>query len=686
MSHLLDVRNLVTRFDTEAGVVYAVNDISYTLDAGESMAIVGESGSGKSVGVLSVMGLIPTPPGRVEAGEVIFQERDLLQLSNEAVRKIRGNEIALVFQDPMTSLNPVLNIDIQITEALEEHKGLSRTQARKQAVKMLQLVGIPNAAERLKDYPHQFSGGQRQRIGIAMALACSPSLLIADEPTTALDVTIQAQITELVVKLQQELGMAIIWITHDLGVVAGLVEKVAVMYAGFIVEMAPVHNLYHKTSHPYTLGLLESIPTIEGKEERLIPIKGQPPDLHKEPKFCPFAPRCRFSVDRCWQEVPPLNKVGDGHTSACFRWAEIRGAGGDEAKLAELQTVGEPAATAAATTPGQVGEGSDILLKVEDLKQYFPIKRGLLRRTVGYVKAVDDVSFEVYRGETLGLVGESGCGKSTTGLTILQLIEPTAGKVYLDGDELTALDGNELRETRRHMQMIFQDPYASLNPRKTVGSIVAEGLRIHGIGDKAEQQQRVEGLMAMVGLNPEFINRFPHEFSGGQRQRIGIARALATEPSFIVADEPISALDVSIQAQVVNLLDDLKNELGLTYLFIAHDLSMVRYISDRVAVMYLGKIVELGEGDAVFDSPLHPYTQALLSAIPLPDPDSESNRTRLVLQGDVPNPSNPPSGCRFHTRCQYATDLCSEADPEFRDLGDVSSQHFVACHYAEQFM
>jgi peptide/nickel transport system ATP-binding protein len=656
MSHLLEVRNLITRFDTEAGVVYAVNDISYTLDAGESMAIVGESGSGKSVGVLSVMGLIPTPPGRVEAGEVIFQGRDLLQLSNEDVRKIRGNEIALVFQDPMTSLNPVLNIDIQITEALEEHQGLSRAQARAQAVKMLHLVGIPDAADRLKDYPHQFSGGQRQRIGIAMALA------------------------------QEELGMAIIWITHDLGVVAGLVEKVAVMYAGFIVEMAPVHDLYRKTSHPYTLGLLESIPTIEGKEERLIPIKGQPPDLHKEPKYCPFAPRCRFSVDRCWQEIPPLAEVGAEHTSACFRWAEIRAAGGDEAKLAELQTVGEPEAVTAPAATGEVGDDNSVLLKVEHLKQYFPIRRGLMRRTVGHVKAVDDVSFEVYRGETLGLVGESGCGKSTTGLTILQLLEPTAGQVYLDGDELTALDGNELREKRRHMQMIFQDPYASLNPRKTVGSIVAEGLRIHGIGDKAEQQQRVEGLMAMVGLNPDFINRFPHEFSGGQRQRIGIARALATEPSFVVADEPISALDVSIQAQVVNLLDDLKNELGLTYLFIAHDLSMVRYISDRVAVMYLGKIVELGQGDDVFDSPLHPYTQALLSAIPLPDPDSESNRTRLVLEGDVPNPSDPPSGCRFHTRCKYATDLCSEEDPEFRNLGSGSGQHFVACHYAEEFM
>ncbi|MCP4167253.1 MAG: ABC transporter ATP-binding protein [Chloroflexi bacterium] len=687
MSHLLDVRNLVTRFDTEVGVVHAVNGISYTLDASQSMAIVGESGSGKSVGVLSIMGLIPMPPGRIEGGEVWFQDRDMLKLSAEEVRKIRGNDIALIFQDPMTSLNPVLNIDIQITEALEEHQGMSRAQAREKAVEMMKLVGIPNAADRLKDYPHQFSGGQRQRIGIAMALACNPALLIADEPTTALDVTIQAQITELVVRLQQELGMAIIWITHDLGVVAGLVEKVAVMYSGFIVEMANVSELYKKTSHPYTLGLLESVPTIEGKEERLIPIKGQPPDLHKEPMFCPFAPRCRFAVDKCFHEIPQLVEVGPEHTSACFRWQEIRAAKGDETKLAALQTVGK-AEELAASASGQeaTGQQRDIIVQVDGLKQYFPIRRGIMRRTVGHVKAVDDVSFEIYRGETLGMVGESGCGKSTTGLTVLQLIEPTAGKVYLDGEDLTEMDGNELREKRRHMQMIFQDPYASLNPRKTVGSIVAEGLRIHNIGSKTEQQQRVEGLMALVGLNPNFVNRFPHEFSGGQRQRIGIARALATEPSFIVADEPISALDVSIQAQVVNLLDDLKRELGLTYLFIAHDLSMVRYISDRVAVMYLGKIVELGECDDVFEIPLHPYTQALLSAIPVPDPDSEEGRTRIVLQGDVPNPSNPPSGCRFHTRCAYATDLCSQEDPQFRNLGTEEQRHMAACHYADQFL
>jgi peptide/nickel transport system ATP-binding protein len=684
MTHLLDVRNLVTRFDTETGTVYAVNGISYTLGQGESMAIVGESGSGKSVGVLSLMGLIPSPPGRVESGEVFFNGRDLLKLSKEQMRKARGKEIAMIFQDPMTSLNPVLNVGIQLTEALEEHQNMGRGEARQRAVEMLSLVGIPNAADRLKDFPHQFSGGQRQRIGIAMALACDPVLLIADEPTTALDVTIQAQITELVSRLQQELGMAIIWITHDLGVVAGLVEKVAVMYAGFIVEMAPVHDLYHRTSHPYTLGLLESLPSVTGTQDRLIPIKGQPPDLHREPTYCPFAPRCRFAVTQCWQENPPLIQAAPSHQSACWRWEEIRQAGGDEAVLATLETATEDEPVLAAAAAQEEKAEREVLVKVAGLKQYFPIKRGILRRTVGHVQAVDGVSFEVHQGETLGLVGESGCGKSTTGQAILQLLTPTAGRVFLRGQDLTELNSNQLRETRRHMQMIFQDPYASLNPRMTVGSIIGEALRIHNIGDKESRRERVEQLMALVGLNPNFINRYPHEFSGGQRQRIGIARALSTNPSFIVADEPISALDVSIQAQVVNLLDDLKAELGLTYLFIAHDLSMVRYISDRVAVMYLGRIVELGACDDVYDQPLHPYTRALLSAIPVPDPATESQRKRIVLEGDVPNPANPPPGCRFHTRCHFATEICTQQDPEYRNLGHESQPHWVACFHVEQ--
>ena len=679
MTHLLEVRDLVTRFETEDGTVHAVNGISYSLDAGESLAIVGESGSGKSVSVLSILGLIPSPPGRIERGEVWFSGRDLLTLSEQDICQIRGQEIAMVFQDPMTSLNPVLTVGTQVTEALTAHRRIRREDATQQAVEMLSLVGIPDAAERLKSYPHQFSGGQRQRIGIAMALICNPALLIADEPTTALDVTIQAQITELVADFQRRLGMAIIWITHDLGVVAGLVEKVAVMYAGYIIEMAPVRDLYVKTSHPYTLGLLESIPDLEGTEERLVSIKGSPPDLLEKPPGCPFAPRCRFVVDRCREENPPLVPIASDHYSACWMWEEVRNEAIQTGRM-------KPTAGTTKHVDDSQEQPSDILLEIQNLKKHFPIYRGVLRRRVGAVKAVDGISFNVRRGETLGLVGESGCGKSTAGEAILQLLEPTDGQVVFMGQDLTTLKDDQLRQMRRHMQMIFQDPYASLNPRHTVGNIISVGLHAHNVGRREERHERVAELMEMVGLNPSFASRYPHEFSGGQRQRVGIARALATNPTFIVADEPISALDVSIQAQVVNLLEDLKDELGLTYLLIAHDLSMVRYISDRVAVMYLGRIVEMGDRDEIFRQPLHPYTQALQSAVPIPNPDTEAKRQRIVLEGDVPNPANPPQGCHFHPRCAYATDVCRNEYPLFRNLNSEAQPHWVACHHAERFL
>ena len=678
MTHLLEVRDLVTRFDTDDGTVHAVNGISYTLDAGESLAIVGESGSGKSVSVLSILRLIPSPPGRIERGEVWFGGRDLLRLSEHDICQVRGQEIAMVFQDPMTSLNPVLTVGTQVAEALTVHRRARREDAKLQAAEMLSLVGIPDATERLESYPHQFSGGQRQRIGIAMALICNPSLLIADEPTTALDVTIQAQITELVADLQRRLGMAIIWITHDLGVVAGLVEKVAVMYAGRIIEMAPVRDLYVKTSHAYTLGLLESIPNLEGTDERLVPIKGSPPDLRVETPGCPFAPRCRFVVDRCREDNPPLARIRSSHLAACWQWETVR----DEALRAARVEATARTITREDDRPGTL---SDTLLEVHDLKKHFPVFRGALRRRVGAVRAVDGISFGIRRGETLGLVGESGCGKSTAGETILQLMEPTGGRVVFMGRDLTTLGDSQLRKMRRHMQMIFQDPFASLNPRHTVGTVIGMGLHAHDVGGSNERRERVALLMEMVGLNPSFAGRYPHEFSGGQRQRIGIARALATNPIFVVADEPISALDVSIQAQVVNLLEDLKDELGLTYLFIAHDLSMVRHLSDRVAVMYLGRIVELGDRTEIFERPLHPYTQALQSAVPIPNPDTEARRQRIVLEGDVPNPANPPRKCRFHPRCMHATEVCRNEVPLIRDLGSKARPHWVACHHAEQF-
>jgi len=671
---LLEVKDLATEFDTDAGTIHAVNGISYTLEAGESLAIVGESGSGKSVSALSLLRLVPSPPARNAGGEVLFRGSDLLRISDAEMRSVRGRHIAMIFQDPMTALNPVLTIRQQLIEGLIKHERCSAAVATERALEMLGLVGIPDPETRIGNYPHQFSGGQRQRVSIAMALMTKPSLLVADEPTTALDVTIQAQITDLVADLQRQLGMAMIWITHDLGVVAGLVDKVAVMYAGHFVEMAPVRELYARTSHPYTMGLLDSIPSLDGSEERLHPIEGSPPDPLAPTRGCPFAPRCRFVIDRCHEENPPLEMVAVEHQSACWQWETVRRASGVEQ------------AGRRGTKPNGADrrEEGEVLVQIRNLKQHFPIRKGILQRKVGAVKAVDGVSFSINRGETLGLVGESGCGKSTTGETILHLLEPTSGNVTFEGQDVALLDKKQRRDVRRNMQMIFQDPYSSLNVRYSAGEIVGEGLRIHRLGDKQQRRLRVGELMELVGLNPDWATRYPHEFSGGQRQRIGIARALATNPSFIVADEPIAALDVSIQAQVVNLLDDLKSELGLTYLFIAHDLSMVRYISDRIAVMYLGRIVELSSPDTLFERPLHPYTQALLSAAPIPDPEAEAKRTRIELTGDVPSPASPPRGCHFHPRCSYSTAICEEEYPDLRDLGTASTPHLVACHHAGQ--
>ncbi|MER9296277.1 ABC transporter ATP-binding protein [Mesorhizobium sp. M0621] len=665
---VLSVQELSVEFGPKGSSVYAVNDVSFDLAEGESLAIVGESGSGKSVTVQTLMGLIRKPPGRVTSGRALFRGRDLLAISDSELRQIRGRDIAMIFQDPMSSLNPVLTIGLQLTEALREHQGLSQPQAERQALDMLALVGIANAPQRMRAFPHQFSGGQLQRIGIAMALVCKPSILIADEPTTALDVTIQAQIVELVARLQKQLGMAIIWISHDLSLVAGFVDRVAVMYAGSIVECAPVDELFSATTHPYTIGLLNSIPSLTAANTRLVPIKGAPPNVTLPPTFCAFAPRCDYAEARCREQKPPLEMVGAGHTTACWRWRQVE-------RLPRAPTAASGAAPAA---PKQ-----EPLLVVSDLKVHFPIRRGVLRRQVGAVHAVDGVSFEVLRGETLALVGESGCGKSTTGRAVLGLERPSAGSVVFEGRDYAGATGEQLKQRRRDMQMVFQNPFGSLNPRMTVGRIIGEGLRAQKIGTRATRDTRVSELLALVGLREALRDRYPFELSGGQRQRVGIARALAANPKFIIADEPISALDVSIQAQIVNLLDDLKARLGLTYLFIGHDLSMIRYLSDRVAVMYLGRIVEIGTTAGVFGSPLHSYTRALLSAIPVPDPKAGGTHRRIVLGGAVPDPSKPPPGCHFHPRCPMASDICTRVTPEVRDFGSlISGQHLVACHHA----
>ncbi len=677
---LLEIQNLVTQFDTQEGTVHAVNGVTLTVHEGEILALVGESGCGKSVTMLSVMGLIPQPPGEIVSGEIFFDGKNLAKLGNKEMRHIRGNDMAMVFQDPNSSLNPVVSIGRQITEALKLHTDLSSSEARDRAIELLNLVGIPKAAQRVDDYPHQFSGGMRQRAMIAMALSCDPKLLIADEPTTALDVTIQAQIVELVKKLQDTLGMAVIWITHDLGLVANLASRVAVMYAGRIVEEGSVEHIYADSRHPYTLGLLKSIPQL-GVEvpEILQEIKGAPPDLMHDVNYCAFAPRCFLSDESCLASRPALMMTDiPGQLSACWHWESL--VKPENIPLAIPASRGDGLPGRLTGKNGKPGK-EDIIVRIEGLKTYFTIRKGILQRKIGDVRAVDGVDLLIRRGETLGLVGESGCGKTTFGRTLLRLYEPQAGSITFDGEELLSLNNQEMRSIRRRMQMIFQDPYSSMNPGMKVWEIIGEPLKVHGQGNNQEIKARASELLELVGLNANHIDRFPHEFSGGQRQRIVIARALALNPDFIICDEPVSSLDVSVQAQIINLLDELQREFGLTYLFIAHDLAVVRHISDRVAVMYLGKVVEIAERDDLYRRPFHPYTQALLSAVPVPDPAKIGTRQKVILQGDLPSPAAPPSGCRFHTRCPVVQmGLCDIDDPEFRRVGP---ERWVACHLVE---
>ena len=677
---LLEVQNLVTQFDTQEGTVHAVNGVTLTVHEGEILALVGESGCGKSVTMLSVMGLIPQPPGKIVSGEIYFDGKNLAKLSNKEMRGIRGNDMAMVFQDPNSSLNPVVSIGRQITEALKLHTDLNSSQAREKAIELLDLVGIPEAAQRVDDYPHQFSGGMRQRAMIAMALSCDPKLLIADEPTTALDVTIQAQIVELVKKLQRTLGMAVIWITHDLGLVANLASRVAVMYAGRIVEEGTVEHIYAQTRHPYTQGLLKSIPQLGvDVPELLQEIKGTPPDLMHEINYCAFAPRCYYSDESCRAARPSLMMTDVfAQFSACWHWESL--VNPETVALTTLNTTGDGTTDRLAEKNGSPSE-EDIIVRVDGLKTYFSIRKGMLQRKVGDVRAVDGVDLLIRRGETLGLVGESGCGKTTFGRTLLRLYEPLAGSITFDGEELLSLNNQEMRSIRKRMQMIFQDPYSSMNPGMRVWEIIGEPLKVHDQGNNQEIKTRAKELLELVGLNANHIDRHPHEFSGGQRQRIVIARALALNPAFIICDEPVSSLDVSVQAQIINLLDELQRKFGLTYLFIAHDLAVVRHISDRVAVMYLGKIVELAGRDDLYRQPFHPYTLALLSAVPVPDPAKIGTRQKVILEGDLPSPASPPSGCRFHTRCPIVQmGLCDIDDPEFRQ---VAPERWVACHLVD---
>ncbi len=671
---LLRVRDLKTWFDTPEGTARAVDGIDFEIGRGETLALLGESGCGKSISALSLLQLVPMPSGRIVAGQVWLNDQDVLALPEREMRRIRGRRIAMIFQEPQTSLNPVLTIGDQISEALPERNKLSRSQRVAQVSELLTAVGIADAERRYDEYPHQLSGGMKQRIMIAIALAAQPDLLIADEPTTALDVTIQAQILSLLKEIQKKTGMAILLITHDLGVVSETADRVAVMYAGQIVESASRAKFFSDPQHPYSRKLFRSIPGRLRRGAALEVIAGSVPSLLQEFQGCRFAARCDQAWDRCRQQAPS--------------WTELKGRGVrchlyDDPAVAPSPAGRKTSPVKKAAKRGKAakaGEAGDILLQVKDLKVHFPIHRGVFRRVVGQVKAVDGISLEIARGRTLALVGESGCGKTTVGKGILQLVPPIAGSVLYAGRELTQVPASELRALRRHFQIIFQDPYASLDPRMLVGEILEEGIRAQGINtSRSARQVKVSTLLQHVGLAPDARHRYPHEFSGGQRQRISIARALAVEPRLIVCDEPTSALDVSVQAQVLNLLKGLQDELSLSYLFITHNLSVVEYLAHDVAVMYLGRIVETGRAEEILASPKHPYTQALLSAVP--SIETKKQRTVIRLQGDIPSPSNPPSGCHFHPRCPQAMTVCRTRYP---DATRISTTHEACCHLLDE--
>jgi peptide/nickel transport system ATP-binding protein len=670
---LLEVQDLHVRFETSRGTVRAVDGISYNVDRGEVVAIVGESGCGKSVSSLAIMRLLAANTARIPSGRILFEGRNLLALSDDDMRAMRGRDIAMIFQEPMTSLNPVLTIGQQIMEPLFIHLEMSEAQARARALELLRLVGITDGERRLEQYPHHLSGGMRQRVMIAIGLTCNPKLLIADEPTTALDVTIQAQILELMKDLSRRLDIALIIITHNLGVVARYADRVNVMYAARIIEQGTADDVFLRPCHPYTLGLMRSVPRLDmPRGQRLETIEGLPPDLRSPPAGCRFAPRCPYRVEICDRD-PELREIAAGHRSACWRVNEIA--------AGTLVASNPPTKPAAAPDLAASRTAAEPLLAVDHLHKYFAIKAGgLLSSKTATVKAVDDVSFSIAAGETLGLVGESGCGKTTVGRTILKLEEPTGGTIRFAGADITHSSAQEMREVRRKIQVIFQDPYSSLNPRMTVGQIIGEPLSVYRlVSNRKEERERVEALLGQVGLFSYMAERYPHELSGGQRQRIGIARALALEPSFIVCDEPVSALDVSIQGQIINLLEELQARLNLSFLFIAHDLAVVRHISDRVAVMYLGRLVEVADRDELYANPAHPYTKALLDAAPIPDPMIERARAPRALKGEIPSPLTPPSGCVFHTRCPIADEECRREVPVARQLGP---RHIVACHKA----
>lgn len=709
MSHLLEVKNLTTAFTGDYGRSISVDHVSFHVDPGEVVCIVGESGCGKSVTSLSIMGLLGRD-GEVTDGSVRFDGKELLSMSEKELDQIRGNEMTMIFQDPLTSLNPTFTIGSQMMESIRIHMKLSKADAAARSEALLARVGMPDPKAVMKKYPHTLSGGMRQRVMIAMALCCDPRLLIADEPTTALDVTIQAQIMQLLGELQKETHMAMILITHDIGLVANIADRVLVMYAGQLIEAAPSKNLFAQPEHPYTRALLDTVPTIrDDGSRRLVSIPGIVPEYYDDITGCRFADRCAFACESC-REVQEMYPFGEAHVARCVvahrryesenivkesektGWSETLSeekgsesrekiAGTKTSDVIETSTE-EKRKTAEKQKKSESKNSRRVLVEVDHLKKYYPIKGGIITHTVGNIHAVDDVSFSIYEGETLGLVGESGCGKSTIGRQIVGLEAPTSGVIRYEGQDLASRKKSEMKQIRTQLQMVFQDPYSSLNPRKHIYEILAQPMLYHHISTKDTIDRDLSRLLDMVGLPRHILGRYPHEFSGGQRQRIGIARALSLNPKFIVCDEPVSALDVSIQAQILNLLKSLQKELNLTLLFVGHGLGAVNYVSDRIAVMYLGRIVEIGDAKEVFQHPLHPYTQALLEAVPVPDP-AEKEKQRTLLSGEIGNSANPPRGCRFHPRCPYATQECAQAEPALMKI--TASGHYAACPAAEKY-
>ena len=680
---IMQVRDLHVSFATEAGVCRAVRGVNFDLWRGRTLGIVGESGSGKSVTALSLIGLLDD--NAKVTGSIIMNGEELIGKTDEEMSEIRGERIAMVFQDPLSALTPMFTIGDQIAEGLiTHHPDMSKQQIHDRCVELLDLVGIPQPEERLSSFPHQFSGGMRQRVMIAIAIANNPDVIIADEPTTALDVTIQAQILDVLAKAQKETGAAVVLITHDLGVVAGAADDILVMYAGRPVERASIDDVFQHPSMPYTMGLLGAVPKPHiAASQRLVPIQGNPPSLVDIPKGCPFSPRCPLATPECSLSEPNLEVVdaNSGHLASCRRLQEIID---KNMKYTDVFPVPDLLPADWADVPR---DQRPVTLEVDHLVKHFPLTGGgMFRRTIGQVAAVDDVTFKIRQGETLALVGESGSGKSTTLMEIMNLMKPEDGRIVVLGHDLAELKKKaERKALRKDLQIIFQDPMSSLDPRMPIYDVLAEPLKVHK-WSKEKINRRIGELMELVGLNPDYVDRFPAQFSGGQRQRISIARTLATDPKVLLLDEPIASLDVSIQAGIINLLEDLQAKLKISYLFVAHDLAVIRHISDRVAVMYLGQVVELGETEDVFTHPRHPYTQALLSAIPVPDPVVERTRQRIILKGDLPSPSEKHPGCRFASRCPVKLRLtpeqqkmCETKRPVLTSDDQIATE--FACHF-----